>query len=268
MPKGESRLGRGLSALFGDDIDGKEERVENISLDLIIRNENQPRMRFDKKSLSELSESIKEKGVIQPILLREKGDKYEIIAGERRFLAAKMANLSSIPAIIRNMEDYESAELALVENLQRENLNPIEEALAYKKLMDKFKYTQSDIAKKIGKDRATVANTLRLLNLPKEIVDMIEKNEITAGHARAILSAKDGQSQIELAKKIKSKKMSVRDAEIEAKKSSKTTYIEYENRLKSIFKNARIKTKKGKGIIEIEFKGEDELNLILKRLGL
>jgi ParB family chromosome partitioning protein len=270
MPKNDSRLGRGLSAIFGDIENIEDEsKIETISLELITKNPYQPREEFDTEALSELAESIKEKGVIQPILVRMVEDKYEIIAGERRYLAAKMANLKSIPAVVRNVSDKESAEIALIENLQRKDLNPIEEAFAYKNLMEKFLYTQEDVAKKVGKDRATVANTLRLLNLPKEVIEMLKKNEISAGHARAILSLKDEISQKELAKNIKEKKISVREAEEKAKQNKDIyEYKKYEKKLKSIFDKASIKHKKNKGIIEIEFKDENELNNILERIGL
>ncbi len=270
MPKNDSRLGRGLSAIFGDIENIEDEsKIETISLDLIVKNPYQPREEFNKKELEELSESIKEKGVIQPILVRQVEDKYEIIAGERRFLAAKMAGLNSIPAIVRNISDRESAEIALIENLQRKDLNPIEEAFAYKNLIEKFNYTQEEVAKNISKDRATVSNTLRLLNLPKEIIDMLKKGEITAGHARAILSLKDEDLQKSLASEIKEKKLSVRDAEAKAKNiGSMPEYKQYEEKLKTVFENAKIRYKNNKGKIEITFKDEEELNYILERIGL
>ena len=270
MPNDDSRLGRGLSAIFGD-IDNEEDKIENISLDLIVKNKNQPRSSFDEKSLYELTKSIKEKGVLQPILVREQGEKYEIIAGERRFLAAKMAQMTYIPAIIKDINDKESAEIALIENLQRENLNPVEEALAYKGLMEKFGYTQEEVAKKVGKDRATVSNAIRLLSLPKEITNMLKNGDISAGHARALLALQDKDSQKELAKLIKNKKISVRETEERvrnAKSSVEYKYSQYEEKLKAIFKNAKIKVKNKKGIIEIHFNNEDELQSIFKRWSL
>ncbi len=270
MRKNDSRLGKGLSAIFGDIENIEDEsKIENISLKLIVRNPYQPRENFNKESLNELAESIKEKGIIQPIVVRQKEDKYEIVVGERRFIAARLAGLSYIPVIVKNITDQESAEIALIENIQREDLNPIEEAFAYKNLMEKFNYTQDDVAKKVGKERTTISNTLRLLNLPEEIIEMIKNREITAGHARAILSLKDRESQRELAKDIRDKKMSVRDAEEEARrKKDSYEYGEYEERLKKIFKNAKIKYKNNKGKIEIDFRDEYELNFIFKRMGL
>ncbi len=268
MPEKNSRLGRGLSALFGD-INENESKIENISIDLIVKNKNQPRNSFDEKSLRELAESIKEKGILQPILVREKGEKYEIIAGERRFLAAKMAQMTYVPAIIKNFSDKESAEIALIENLQRENLNPIEEAVAYKRLMEKFGYTQEEVAKKVGKERATISNTLRLLNLPNEIIDMLKKGEISAGHARALLSLDNKKDQIELAKTVKEKKISVRKTEEKIRnQQSFMEYAHYEEKLRKFFEKAKIKVKNKTGIIEIRFKDEEELKSILQRWGL
>lgn len=270
MHKNSSRLGKGLSAIFGDIENIEDEsRIENISLELIARNPYQPRESFDKESLNELAESIKEKGVIQPIIVRQKEDRYEIVAGERRFMAAKLAGLSYMPVIVKNITDQESAEIALIENIQREDLNPIEEAFAYKNLMEKFSYTQDDVARRVGKERTTISNTLRLLNLPDEIIEMIKNREITAGHARAILSLKDIESQKELAKNIKDKKMSVRDAEEEAKsRRDISAYRQYEEKLKMFFNSAKIRYRNNRGKIEINFKDENELNTILKRMGL
>ncbi len=270
MPKNDTRLGRGLSAIFGDiESIEDENKIETISLELIVKNPYQPREEFDDDDLRELSESIKEKGVIQPIIVRQMEDKYEIVAGERRFLAAKIAGLKSIPAIVKNISNKESAEIALIENLQRKDLNPIEEAFAYKNLMEKFGYTQEEVAKRVSKDRATIANTLRLLNLPKEIINMLKRREITAGHARAILSLKNETAQKELAKDIKDKKLSVRDAEEKAKSVKiENNYEEYEKKLKAIFPRAAIKYKNNKGKIEIFFKDEEELSYIIERMGL
>ncbi len=241
MPK-KGGLGKGLEALFGglDDFE-KENRITTIALDLIESNPFQPRENFDEKGIEELAESIKEKGVIQPIIVREYGDKYQIVAGERRFLAAKRAGLGSIPAIIKDITDEESAEIALIENVQRKDLNPIEEALAYKRLIENFHYTQEELAKRIGKDRATIANSLRLLNLPQEIIEKIKKGLITAGHARAILSLKDEDEQKRLAEEIIEKKLSVRESERLAKSRETFDIPEEFKILSSIFKNVKLK---------------------------
>ncbi len=179
----------------------------------ILTNPRQPRKTFDKLKLDELSSSIREQGVTSPILVRKKGDKYEIIAGERRFRASKIAGLSKVPVIIKDYSDEQSLEIAIVENLQREDLNPVEEALAYKALSSEFGLKQEDIAKRIGKDRSTVSNTMRLLELPQEILDMISDGKMSAGHARPLLALPDRQTQIDTAKEIVKNDLSVRDVE-------------------------------------------------------
>ncbi len=257
MPK-KGGLGKGLEALFGelDDFE-KENRITTIALDLIESNPFQPRENFDEKGIEELAESIKEKGVIQPIIVREHGDKYQIVAGERRFLAAKKAGLSSIPAIIKDITDEESAEIALIENVQRKDLNPIEEALAYKRLIENFHYTQEELAKRIGKDRATIANSLRLLNLPEEIIEKIKRGLITAGHARAILSLKDEGEQKRLAEEIIEKKLSVRESERLAK--NREDLPEEFKILSSIFKNVKLRRSGKRFKVEFVFDDISEL---------
>ncbi len=270
MPKGDKRLGKGLSAIFGDvkDIES-EDRIETISIDLIVKNPFQPRISFDEEALNELALSIKQKGVIQPILVRQKGDKYELVVGERRLLAAKKAGLSTIPAIIKDISDSESAELALVENLQRRDLNPVEEALAYRRLMDEFGYTQEEVAKRVGKDRATVANTLRLLNLPNEVLEMLKKGEISAGHARAILSLDEKSKQIRLAENVKQKGLSVRETEALVSESRADDMVApYAYRLSKLSRKAKLRYRNGKGKIEIPFGSLEELDDILERMGL
>ncbi|WP_022669991.1 ParB/RepB/Spo0J family partition protein [Hippea alviniae] len=268
MPK-KGGLGKGLEAIFGEieNIEN-EERIINIAIDLIEKNPYQPRETFDDKSIEELTESIKEKGIIQPIIVREKEDKYQIVAGERRFIAAKRAGLTSIPAIVKNFTDKEAAEIALIENIQRKDLNPVEEALAYKRLMENFGYTQEEVARKVGKDRATIANSLRLLKLPEEILNMLKKGEISQGHARAILALKDENSQKELAKKIRDKKLTVREAEREVYQNQQ---IEELKKLEEKLKNAintplKIKIRDGKYSLEIKFDNIDKLNEFIGRL--
>ncbi len=267
MPK-KGGLGKGLEAIFGeiDELD-KDNRVTTISLELIERNPFQPRDTFDKKAIEELALSIKEKGVIQPIIVREKGDKYQIVAGERRYLAAKEAGLKSIPAIIKNVSDRESAEIALIENIQRKNLNPLEEAKAYKSLMENFGYTQEEVAKKVGKDRATIANSLRLLNLPDEIKEKIKKGVITAGHARAILSLKDTEKQKELAEKIVEKRLSVREVEKLTKRGeNEDEFPEAALELKKVFKIVKLKKSGKRFKVELLFDSEDELINFVRKL--
>ena len=235
MKKG---LGRGLDSLFGvygndvsqnvdnnevkrtvvkmpGDLDGdlSNDVVVELMLSDIDTNVNQPRKHFDDKALSELSASIKVHGVIQPIIVVKKGERYMIIAGERRFRASKLAGLTTIPAIIKNYSESEIAEVSLLENLQREDLNPMECAKAMKKLMTDFGWTQEKVADRLGKSRPVVANTIRLLNLEPEVIALIEQGKISAGHARSLVAVTDKKAQIKLAHQVCEKKLTVRDLE-------------------------------------------------------
>ncbi len=259
MPK-KGGLGKGLEAIFGelDELE-KDNKVVAISLELIDKNPFQPREDFDEKGVKELAESIKEKGIIQPIIVRENGDKYQIVVGERRFIAARMAGLKSIPAIVKDISDEESAEIALIENIQRKDLNPVEEALAYKRLIDNFGYTQEELAKKIGKDRATIANGLRLLNLPDDIKEKLKRGLISAGHARAILSLRDEADQKRLADEIIKRKLSVREAEKAAKTRIVIDIPEEIELLKEKFENMKVKITSKKLKLEFVFDNLDDL---------
>lgn len=237
MKKG---LGRGLDSLFGvygDDVSQqvggnantvKTEVVKmpadldgDLTNDVVVQlplsdidvNINQPRKNFDDKALKELSDSIKVHGVIQPIIVVKMGERYMIIAGERRYRASKLAGLTSIPAIVKNYTKSEIAEVSLLENLQREDLNPMECARAMKKLMEDFGWTQEKVADRLGKSRPVVANTIRLLNLEPEVIEMIEQGKISAGHARSLVAVTDKKAQIKLAKRVCDKKLTVRDLE-------------------------------------------------------
>lgn len=232
MKKG---LGRGLGSLFGDyqdfDIEEKpveekpkkvkEEKVETesgdkvyqIEIGLIDRNENQPRKNFDEKALKELAQSIKQHGIIQPLILKKVNERYIIIAGERRFRAARMAGLKKVPAILKEYSNEQLSEVAIIENLQREDLNPIESAKAIQALINEFNLTQEVVADKIGKSRSAVTNTLRLLTLPEEIVNLVEQSKLSAGHARTLLAVENTAKQLELAKLSLSKKLTVRELE-------------------------------------------------------
>ena len=231
-------LGRGLDSLFGDyesfdtpKAEVKEKVVEkikevnrgaeDISIALIDRNPNQPRKNFDEKALKELAQSIKTNGVIQPIIVTKKGDRYIIIAGERRWRASQLAGLKTVPCIVRNYTDREICEIAIIENLQREDLNPIESARAIKQLIETFDLTQEVVADRIGKSRPAVANTLRLLTLTPEVVNMIEAGKLSAGHARCLISVEDPKFQVELALKACDNKISVRELEKYIKQLSK-----------------------------------------------
>ena len=225
MPTRKMALGKGLDALFtGAELpvssvnnDDGTERVQLLRLSYIEPRKDQPRKVFDKESLAELADSIMKHGILQPIIVRKSGDVYEIIAGERRWRAAKIAGLSEIPAIVRETSDLNAAEIALIENLQREDLGPVEEAMGYKYLADNYNLTQEDIARTVAKSRSLVANSMRLLSLPPEILEYVQQNRITSGHARAILSVDDEALQHTLAERIMKNELSVRETEKLAK---------------------------------------------------
>tara|TARA_B100000029_G_C17552748_1_gene950686 strand:- start:749 stop:1594 length:846 start_codon:yes stop_codon:yes gene_type:complete len=205
-------LGRGLSSLLGDST--KKIETNKISIKDIKRNKFQPRKHFDKENLEELTNSIKEQGVIQPIVVRSdksSDGKYEIIAGERRWLASQNAGLHEVPVIVLNVDDVKSLEFAIIENVQRQDLNAIEEARGYQKLVDDFAYNQEKLSKFIGKSRSYIANSLRLLSLPSEVLLMVEQGDLSAGHARSLIGL---NNSLEIAKKITQKKLSVRQAEV------------------------------------------------------
>lgn len=205
-----------------------ESQVQNINVDLIIPNRFQPRLSFDEKALNELAESIKQHGIIQPLIVRQLADKYEIIAGERRYKAATLAGLSTVPVIVTNLSDAKSAEVALVENIQRKNLSSIEEALSYKRKIDKDNLTQEQLAKLLGLSQSTVANRLRLLNLSNEVQDALLKEKISERHARSLLQISDKNKQNELLNRIITERLTVRqlDEIIKKELSSPSTYVE------------------------------------------
>ena len=205
-------LGRGLSSLLGDST--KKIQTNKVSIKDLTRNKFQPRKHFSKESLEELTNSIKEQGVIQPIVVRSDKSyegKYEIVAGERRWLASQNAGLHEVPVVILNIDDVKSLEFAIVENVQRQDLNPIEEARGYQRLVDDFNYNQEKLSKFIGKSRSYIANSLRLLGLPEEVLKIVEIGDLSAGHARTLIGL---NNSIELAKKIIQKKLSVRQSEV------------------------------------------------------
>lgn len=232
-------LGRGLGSLLGildDESEEVKERLEedtpkvivphgeevtNIKLGLIDNNPNQPRKNFDPSALEELSNSIKLHGLIQPILVTPKGDRFLIVAGERRFRASKLAGLSTIPAIVKDFSDNEIKEIALLENIQRQDLNPIETARAMKELMESYGWTQEDLADRLGKSRSNVANILRLLSLCPEVIDLVEKGKLSAGHARSLVVVTNPEVQLKLANQVIGSKLTVRDMENAVKEVSK-----------------------------------------------
>jgi len=265
-------LGRGLSSLIGDT---KSNPIKNnISISSIIRNRLQPRKRFDKESLEELTNSIKERGIIQPIIVRRSNseNKFEIIAGERRWLAAQNAGLHEIPVVEVEADDLKSLEFAIVENVQRNDLNPVEEALGYQRLIDEFNYDQDKVAKFIGKSRAHISNCLRLLSLPKEVIVFLEEGKLTQGHAKILVGLENSHF---LARKIIDKNLSVRQSEslIRVIKSSKkfknilidpnlkNLEIDLENKtgIKIFIRN----NKNNSGKLTFEYKNLDQLNRLI-----
>ena len=211
----EKRLGKGLGALIPEKIaaSATAEKISKIKINLIIPNKLQPRKKFAADKLKELKDSIKEKGIIQPVIVRTIEDGYELIAGERRFRAVKELGYDEIPAIVKEVSDADSLELSLIENIQREELNPVEEANAYMDLIEKFNFSQEEISKAVGKDKSTVSNTLRLLTLPKLIQDYVSEDLISMGHAKAILSLPTERPRIRFAKRVIRKNLSVRQTE-------------------------------------------------------
>ena len=270
-------LGKGLSALIPEDLEKEDyEKIHEIDIDLISPNPNQPRKLFEQDKLDELTESIKKYGVIQPIILRKDGELYTIIAGERRWRACKNANIKTIPSIVRDIENKNASEIALIENIQREDLNPIDEANAYQFIMDRYGITQEQVSNIVGKSRVYVTNIMRLNNLDEYVKDKIIKNLITAGHGRAILSL-DKEKQKSLTDIIIRDNLSVRDVEKlvrsskkprRREKPAKDKYIVYlEELLTERFSTrVNIKNKKDKGKIEIEYTSSDDLNRILDLL--
>lgn len=279
-------LGKGLSALIPEESQAnlfeessRNKSVVDIDILLIEANEDQPRRDFKKESLDELKNSIKQYGVIQPIVVRKKDKKYEIIAGERRWRAAKRANLKKVPCIVKKVDDKQAVKLALIENIQRENLNPIEEAYAFKGLIEDYSLTQEEVSQAVGKSRSYIANTLRLLNLDKEIIDYVSKGKITSGHGKALLGIKDKKERLGVAKSIIDDNLNVRETEGIVKNKSKKKEKEKskpkaikrdpfvkdieENLMRALGTKVTLTTKKSGGKIEIEFYGNEDLERII-----
>lgn len=288
-------LGRGLEALLGDEeinlnLDDETTDVSSFVENTVFKSEKneikisdivpcsfQPRTEFDRDALESLAQSIKEKGVLQPLLVRKKNDKYEIIAGERRWRAAQLAGLEKVPAIVKDLSDSETLEIALIENLQRENLSAIEEAEGLNRLMNEYEYTQEVIGKVIGKSRSYIANTLRLLGLPEEIKQLVKENKLSAGHARALIGC---ENVIELANKIVKEGLSVREAETLAanakgfsvkniaQKEPKPVDRDLEKIMADLEEKLKLKVKinagkKGKGSITLHYNTPAELSSLL-----
>ncbi|HEX8398375.1 MAG TPA: ParB/RepB/Spo0J family partition protein [Pyrinomonadaceae bacterium] len=281
-------LGRGLSALVPEDERGTNEELREIDIDLIEPNKEQPRTRFDEERLGELTQSIKENGIIQPIILRRnKNNKYEIVAGERRWRAAQKAGFKKIPAVIREVSDEKLLELALIENIQRHELNSMEEARAYQKLIKTLGLTQEMVANRVGKDRVLIANYLRMLRLPEDIQKLVEEEKITVGHARALLGVDDQAAQRRVARSIMEMSLSVRETERTIKRvaagESVEKTISKERKSKALDANVRAAEEKlrrrfgtkvkiapdGRGTggkIEFEYYSEADLDRIFQLL--
>ena len=276
-------LGRGLGALLGDfDQDAAEDSAYKLlPLHRVEPNPDQPRQDFDEEELAALAESIRVHGVLQPLTVRETGGGYyQIIAGERRWRASRMAGLTDVPAIVIEADDRKAKELALIENLQRQDLNSVEEALGYQSLMNEFGLTQEEAAQRVGKSRPAVANALRLLTLDEKVLDMLRAGALTAGHAKAILMLKSEKKQLEAAQKIANLGLSVRQAELLRKNMSKeqpekkepaTFQVDYvreceKSLSKHLGRGVRIVNGKRKGRFELEFYGQDDLQTLLDAL--
>lgn len=296
MAMKKSGLGKGLDSLIPESkkISEKNKESQNgendvykeavmVDIQKVEPNREQPRKNFDEDALLELSDSIKQFGILQPLLVQDKNDYYEIIAGERRWRAAKMAKMKEVPVIIKNLTDQEIVEISLIENIQREDLNPIEEAIAYKRLLEEFNLKQDEVAERVSKSRTAVTNSMRLLKLSDQVQQMVIDDMLTTGHARALLGISDSEKQFTIAQKIFDEKLSVRETEklikkmqTEKKNSSKKDtlvdpkmdiiYQDLEEKLKHIFGTKVMINKKDakKGVIEIEYYSQEELDRFIE----
>lgn len=278
----KSGLGKGLGLLVGEaDAETAGMRPDStLPIDKVQPNKGQPRKRFNSDELAELADSIKQNGILQPLLVRKQGDHYEIVAGERRYQAARLAGLDEVPVIIKEISDEEVFKLALIENLQRSDLTPLEEAQGYRQLIKEKGLTQEELAKALSKSRSAITNTLRLLDLPQEVQELVDDGKLTAGHARAILAVPSEEGRIKLAEKVVSERLSVRQTESLAPLFSVTENVEKPVRIPqpqsfkraarqmrlALDTNVKVKNVRGKNKIEIEFKSEDELARIVDLL--
>ena len=284
MAKKQS-LGKGLDLIFDDNTPESNNQIAHISIESLHPRKNQPRKYFDNDALSELANSISIHGVIQPIIVRDmKNGTYEIIAGERRYRASKLAGLSEIPCIIMEADELLTAQLALIENIQRENLNPIEEAKAYKALIDSYGMSHEEVASKVGKSRSAITNSMRLMDLPEEILDILARGELSAGHCRALLGLRDRSRIVEIAERAASRNLSVRDVESIVRKLNKQTeeeteevtmentlsvnyYKELENKATNMAgRRVKISAGKNKNVLQIEYTDNRDLEAILVKL--
>lgn len=279
----KKRLGKGLSALINNDENVDQSRVEEIFIDQIEPNPFQPRDNFDEDALNELANSIQEKGVIQPITVRKiKAEKYQIVAGERRWRASKLVGLNKIPAVIRKFNDQDMLEIALIENIQREDLNPVEEAAAYKKMLDNFDITQTELAKQVGKSRSNVSNMIRLLKLADKVKNHLQRGTITIGHARALLSLEKEENQVAACENIIIQDLTVRETENyveklknplkdkEKKKEKKELDQAWQQAASELEKNlgtkVKIKQRQKNNLLTIELDSVEKLKELVEKL--
>ncbi|MGE5588848.1 MAG: ParB/RepB/Spo0J family partition protein [Clostridia bacterium] len=273
-------LGKGLSALIPDVRPEDAERVQELPIDQIRPNPYQPRKRFDDAKLAELAESIKAHGIVQPLVVRRAGEEYELVVGQRRLLAARMAGLAEVPVVVSDLGDAEMIQVALIENLQREDLNPIEEAESYRRLVEEFSMSQEELARVLGRSRPSIANTLRLLNLQPEVQEAVSRGTISMGHARALLAIQEPALQVEACRHVIERELSVRETEdlvrrvlasgrvageeTKEEKSKDPEIASLEEKLRRVFgTQVRIIPGKKKGKIEIEYYNDDDLERIL-----
>ena len=277
-------LGKGLGALIPEDNTKKKENPLMIPINKIKSNDEQPRKSFDDEKIIELAESIKHHGIIQPLILKQDKENYVIVAGERRWRAAKLVGQKEVPAIIMDLTEKQVLEISLIENIQRQDLNPIEEAIAYKKLLDEFKITQEELSKRIGKSRTAIANTIRLVNLDSRVQSYLIEGILSEGHGRVLLSIKDNDLQYDIAQKAIDDQVSVRELErlikkMENEKNNKDEekvekelnpyYKDIKNRLQNYFgTKVNLSNKKNKGKIEIEYYSDEDLQRILDIINL
>lgn len=281
MARAKGGLGSGLESLLEQNTAEAGAGVQTLRISEIEQNRSQPRKRFDEDAITELAESIQQHGMIQPIVVRPVGEnRYQIVAGERRWRAAKRIGLSEVPVIIRSLTEAEASQIALVENLQRENLNPIEEARGYQTLMQQFEMTQEEVAKIVGRSRPAVANALRLLNLPVPVQDMLEKGRLTVGHAKALAAIRDPELQLSLAARAAEDRITVREIEQLAQKQDKAQeapqtqrspeqiyFEEVEISLgERLGRRVRVQNGRKKGTLVLEYYGKEDLQALCKLL--
>ncbi|MBE3590956.1 MAG: ParB/RepB/Spo0J family partition protein [Firmicutes bacterium] len=278
MPAPKRGLGRGLDSLLPSLEPRDGETAHQVEIERIEPNPHQPRRRFDEAALAELADSVRQHGVLQPLIVRRQGDRYQIVAGERRWRAAQLAGLKTVPVVVRDVDDQQMTEIALIENLQREDLNPIETARAYQAMMDKLGLDQEGLARRVGKSRSAVANSLRLLSLEEELQEQVASGRLTEGHARALLALPPGEARRQAARRIVDQGLSVRETEALARERSarvgprsrrprSAEVADLERALKeALAAPVRIRPGARKGMIEITYFGDEDLERLVHRM--